>query len=121
MVLAVARTTRLIAADDLTAALRARATGWRKTLINCAWCVSIWVSLIVVPTGFLFGKTWWWQCGAMVLVASHFTGLLSRLETPQVKVVRQETFFVSPLSHQKLPDVDYAVDPASGDNPQQDA
>jgi hypothetical protein len=109
MVFAVARVTRLIAADDITAPLRARATGWRKTLVNCAWCVSIWVSVIVVATGMLYGHTWWWQCGALALLASHITGLLSRLETSANKTVRVETMFISPLAHQKLPDVDYGA------------
>lgn len=125
MVLAVARTTRLIVADEITAALRARATGWQKTLVNCSWCVSIWVSLIIVPTGFFFGKNWWWQCGAFILFASYFTGLFSRFETQQPKTTRIEFFPVSPLTHQKLPDIDYGVTTVNStetdDTSQQDA
>lgn len=84
---AVARLTRLVVADQITAGARGRiqrrfdvehGIGY---LVGCPWCVSIWVGAPTVATAAVWGSETWWQAGAALLLASHMTGLAAEWET----------------------------------------
>jgi hypothetical protein len=87
--LAVARLTGLATTDVLTEPLRNRLLrrldpdrGWHEQLaylITCQWCASIWIAAAVIPTAYWLGTSPWLQIPAMVLAASHVTGITSSL------------------------------------------
>lgn len=62
--LAVARLTRLVVSDKLTVKIRQRVVRrWgpdskASVLIHCPWCVSVWISLPVMPVAALFPNKW---------------------------------------------------------------
>lgn len=92
-VLTVARLTRLVNADVITDPLRiavARKWGAQSTVsyfLGCAWCVSLWVALVLaVATVAVTGVSWWWIV-LMAPAASHITGLLTGLDTDDVEIV----------------------------------
>ncbi|WP_280476037.1 hypothetical protein [Nocardia farcinica] len=82
--LTVARLTRLITTDKLTAPMR-DATIKRfgadspvTFLVFCPWCMSVWVAAaLAVPAAPVAGLPWWWAPG-LALAASQVTGLLAR-------------------------------------------
>jgi hypothetical protein len=94
--LAIARVTRLITTDDLTAGLRdalvEQAYGesveeptakppWYLVLVNCDWCVSVWVALVGALLAKIsdFATTWVWAawCWPSMAFASATTLKLS--------------------------------------------
>lgn len=69
--LAVARVTRLITLDYLTAGPRQWAVNklgldskWAY-LLSCPWCASVWVAAAAAPT------TWWWHHSPWFLVPAY--------------------------------------------------
>jgi hypothetical protein len=85
-VLAVARVTRLIAMDRITedvriAIVRHFGEGHMISyLVNCMWCVSIWVAAASTPVAVLMAHRSWPEAGLLALAASYITGMLSRLD-----------------------------------------
>lgn len=87
--LAVYRLTRLLAADGITAEVRDAIHEWTDQgdptltkakvaeLIECRWCVSMWVSLGLV---YLVRRRHWWPSMADALAFSAVGTLLARLE-----------------------------------------
>lgn len=49
-------------------------------LATCPWCVSIYVGALVMPLAWSWGTRPWLAIPALVLAASHLTGLLARGE-----------------------------------------
>lgn len=82
--LAVARVTRLIVADYITAKPRQRLVlrwgvhSMRSYLITCPWCMSLWVAAVAAPVAFWFGDTAWYQVPALGLALSQTVGILTR-------------------------------------------
>ena len=87
--LAVARVTRLVTDDKLTAAPRARLAEHLSQgghpmllyLIGCRWCASVWISAIAAPLAYYGGQTPWLIIPALALAFSMITGLLSEVES----------------------------------------
>lgn len=52
-------------------------------LTECPWCVSFWLGLAVVGSGWLWGGRWWWFVPAGALAASAAAGLLTDLAHPE--------------------------------------
>jgi hypothetical protein len=92
LALAVARVTRLVTTDEVTLPLRTWVIrkwgedGKAAYFIFCPWCVSIWVSMLLIPPTFLtpHGPGWVEQVWLALLTigaTSHLTGLIaSKLE-----------------------------------------
>jgi hypothetical protein len=103
--LAVARVTRFITADKLSESIRGRivlalwlrrAHGDRELvrlqrsnqaeppllayLIECPWCVSIYVAAVAAPLCWWWGDTPYALIPALWLAFSHVTGLLAKIE-----------------------------------------
>ncbi|ONK13150.1 DUF1360 domain-containing protein [Streptomyces sp. MP131-18] len=89
---AIARLTRLVVEDTITAPLRAvvelrgvKSSGWRwvSELIRCQWCASIWIA-----AGAAAAHYWWHDAALFVyaagaLTASHLVALgASWLDAP---------------------------------------
>jgi hypothetical protein len=90
-ILATARLTRLFVSDRLTAPFRRYVVQkWgegslQSYFVHCPWCMSMWWgALVMLPTMLLtYFFSWlgiWFIAALSVPVASHITGLLSRLE-----------------------------------------
>lgn len=83
--LAVARLTRLLVSDKITIRIRQwvvtkyGADSMPSTLIHCAWCVSIWISIPVMPVAALFPNRWVIAVLA-IPAASYLTGFLANRE-----------------------------------------
>lgn len=87
--LAVARLAGLITTDVITEPLRnslLKRLNPDKTwhaqlayLTGCQWCASIWIAAMIIPTAYWSGDTPWLQVPALILAASHLTGILSTL------------------------------------------
>lgn len=86
--LATYRVTLLVTADEITAPPREwllgrlRPEGQWATLLQCPWCVSWWVGLVVCGTGWAFGDRVWWFVPAWALAASAVTGALATHASP---------------------------------------
>jgi hypothetical protein len=52
-------------------------------LTECPWCVSFWVGVLVVGSGWLWGDRWWWFVPAGALAASAAAGVLTDLAHPE--------------------------------------
>lgn len=82
----VSRLTRLVVGDKITEPFRAAIvrkfgeTSQFTYLFFCAWCMSIWIALLLSPAVFLLTDLTWWLLPAVALTASHVTGLLHRAE-----------------------------------------
>lgn len=83
--LAVARITRLITTDYLTAAPRSAIIRWAGAdshtayLITCPWCSGFWVAAAAGPVWYWWGDSPWVQVPALALALSYATGLLSSI------------------------------------------
>lgn len=88
--LAVARVTGLIVQDTITEPIRDRLSVWLddrpKTLgsflaalLECPWCVSVWVSAVAVPLIWLYGQQPVMLVPAMALAFSQVTGMIHNL------------------------------------------
>jgi hypothetical protein len=87
MSLAVVRVVRLVTTDDITQSWRtrlaARSTGDPTLivrLVNCDWCVGVWVAAVAAVLGRVSGlvPTWPWAAWAWVGMAGG-AGLLSKV------------------------------------------
>lgn len=80
--LAVARLTRLVTDDRITIKMRLWAVNkwgkesWQSYYIHCAWCVSMWVSLLVMPAVVLLSGGSLLLAALTVPAASYVTGFL---------------------------------------------
>lgn len=80
LVLALARLTRLVVADEIFRPLRNwtmdRST-WFGYLVTCPWCMSVWLATAVFGATYLWGHgEWlWWIWGGFA--ASYCVGLLA--------------------------------------------
>lgn len=81
-VLSVARVTHLVTTDYILDPLRAlaarRAPNSIVYLIQCPWCLSIWVAAAAAPVVYLWHDTWAVQIPLLGLTASYLTGLLEQ-------------------------------------------
>lgn len=80
MALAVARVTRLVTTDDISAGWRARIRRpLLVRLVNCDWCVSVWIAAIAAPLGKVSGliATWPWVPWAFLGMAGG-SGLVAK-------------------------------------------
>ncbi len=88
--LAVARVTGLIYADSITETLRDNLLGWLddrpatlgafiSDLIQCPWCVSIWVGAIAAPLVWFWGDNPVILCLGLMLAFSQVTGMSHNL------------------------------------------
>lgn len=90
--LAVARTTHLITSDRITEDLRIRfmhrvgVTTLLGYLVNCSWCVSIWVAAFSVPVPVYMADRTWPQAVLFSLGASYFTGLMSSIGAEDIEI-----------------------------------
>ena len=90
---AVARLTRLLTADTITApirnAIRRRygAESAAASFIECPWCVSVWIAAPVAPLAYWFGLNWWYQVPALWLTLGYATGWAAVREEPAVREV----------------------------------
>lgn len=81
---AVSRITRFVTDDHLAAPVRTAAIWLRGPdsqlagLIECPWCLSIWVAAALVPVAYLYGTTPWFTAPAIVLTVSQLHGLVSQ-------------------------------------------
>lgn len=86
--LAIARITGLITQDALTDPVRDRLITWLDnrpatlgsslaTLITCAWCAGMWISLIAAPLVWWWGDSPWLLIPALALAFSQITGMTS--------------------------------------------
>ena len=84
-VLAVARVTRFVVADQLTEGFRAwviNRFGSESNLaylVHCNWCTSIWAGVPIVGAAFTL-QHWVTYMILTWLAASHVTGLLGQLD-----------------------------------------
>ncbi|MFF3665455.1 hypothetical protein [Microtetraspora malaysiensis] len=75
------RVTRFVTADALAEPFRLwveRRYGEesrRAYLVSCAWCASIWASIVIVPAAYVWGDTVWFQLVALIAAASYLYGL----------------------------------------------
>ena len=79
-VLATYRLTRLVTADRITQALRARIVSRNRTLgylVTCDWCLSIWVAPLPAAGAVLYPENRLVWIVLLGLSASAVTGLLS--------------------------------------------
>lgn len=82
--LAVARVTRLVTTDYITAPIRQWAVLKLGTaskgayLITCDWCTSLWIGAAAAPLAYWHGQNWWYLIPAAALAYSHVTGLLAQ-------------------------------------------
>lgn len=65
---ATARVTRLVAVDDFPIGpLRDAVTdrwgdaAWLSRLLNCPWCVGVWVAAPATASAYAYHDHWWWQ------------------------------------------------------------
>lgn len=90
--LAVARVTVLINQDRITEDIRIRFMHWVGVnsmlayLINCAWCVSIWVGLFSTAVPVFMADRTWPQAVLLALGASYFTGIMSGLTGEDIAI-----------------------------------
>lgn len=82
--LAVARVTRLVTTDYITAPIRQWAVLKLGTsskgayLITCQWCTSLWVAAAAAPAAWWWGHSPWYLIPAAALAYSHITGFLAQ-------------------------------------------
>lgn len=95
-VLALARLTRLINADELTDPLRIwimHKTGpeskW-SYFVGCPWCVSMWLGLASAPFALWLTDLELWLWPVVALAGSHLTGLLAGLDNEHIEVEVEE-------------------------------
>lgn len=88
--LAVARVTGLIVADSITEPIRDGIVkrlddrphtlgAWITDLIECPWCIGMWVSLVVAPLVWFWGDSPVMLIPALALAFSQVTGMTANL------------------------------------------
>lgn len=95
-VLALARLTRLVNADEITDPIRLavmRKTGpeskW-SYFLQCPWCVSMWLGLVTAGFPVWLTDSPWWFLPLLALAGSHVTGLMAQLDTSELEIEVQE-------------------------------
>jgi hypothetical protein len=79
----VARVTRFITDDTLFAPARAwiirryGVAGWLSVLVECPWCVSIWVAGPVAAVALAWGDQWWFVFLGLWLGLSYAVALVA--------------------------------------------
>lgn len=92
-VLLTARLTRLVTSDMVTDWLRvlvAKKTGPTSVVsyfLSCAWCISVWVGVLVASIVVWWQDWSWWMLPLLAGAASHVTGLLTNLDGEDVEIV----------------------------------
>lgn len=91
LVLAVARLTRLVVADEITKELRngliARLNEEKAFhlklayLLTCTWCASVWVAAPVAVGTHYFGAHDWWWLALSTVAASQVAGMLGEVSS----------------------------------------
>lgn len=84
-VLATARLTRLVTADQILEPIRARlirrygepTESKLMYLMTCDWCASFWIAVPVAVVTVMAGDRLAVQAGLLALAASQFTGMLA--------------------------------------------
>jgi hypothetical protein len=80
-ILAAARVTRLLVADDITAPLRrwgARTfTDKVAVLFVCPWCMGFWVSAVAAVLWWFWGDRWWLLLPALAFAISYLVGIMA--------------------------------------------
>lgn len=94
---ATARVTRLIAKDDFPfgrvrdwALTRYGEHGWLTRLLECPWCVGVWISAPATYSAYRWGHRRWWRClaGWMALsMAASAAVVLTHSDGPDVVVL----------------------------------
>lgn len=90
--LAVARVTRLIAMDRISEGVRiviVRRLGEASLisyLVNCMWCVSIWVGLASTAVPVYMAHRTWPQAVLFAFGASYLTGILTRFDADDIEI-----------------------------------
>lgn len=80
IILASARTFRLLAIDTITEPLRKltdRGPAWLQMLMVCPWCLGAYVSLAWVWTGYLWGSTAVWLVFAGAFAVNYVQAWMS--------------------------------------------
>lgn len=86
VLLAVARLTRLVVSDKIAMPFRAWVVardgeqGWFTFLVHCPWCTGFWVSAVIAPLYWYFGRSPWFVIPCLALALSQATGLLFKLD-----------------------------------------
>jgi Protein of unknown function (DUF1360) len=94
--LAVARVTRLINQDVILEDLRAwfvdkvGGESLLAYLVNCAWCVSIWVAVFSLPVPVYMADRTWPQAILFALGASWFTGITAGFGSEEIEIETTE-------------------------------
>lgn len=89
-VLALYRLTLLVTADAIFAPQRERAIERHReagrhrlaALLECPWCVSVWLAPPVVASALLWSSSWAWWLAAGSMAASAATGALATFARP---------------------------------------
>jgi len=95
-VLALARVTRLINADEITDPMRIwvmHKTGVESTasyFVRCPWCVSMWLGLASAPFALWLADLSLWLWPVVALAGSHITGLLAGLDREDIEIEVEE-------------------------------
>jgi hypothetical protein len=80
---AVARVSRLIARDTITAGVRnriqARAEGSLVNLVTCTWCLGIWLAAAATVLTCAASTRGWWLLIAGGLAVAELAGLLNEI------------------------------------------
>lgn len=83
--LACYRATLLVTADEITRPWRERVTeraGRLAYLVDCPWCVSMYLAPVAVASALAWGDGWGWWLAAGSLAASAITGALASYASP---------------------------------------
>jgi hypothetical protein len=94
---ATARVTRLVSKDDFPfrrlrdwSLTRFGEHGWLSRLLECPWCVGVWIAAPATWTALRFGHTRWWRALAawMALsMAASSAVVLTHSDGPDVAVI----------------------------------
>lgn len=82
--LAVARVTRLVTSDYLTApvrqwvVLKLGTTSKGAYLITCDWCTSLWIAAAAAPLAYWHSTNPWYLIPAIALAFSYIVGFLAQ-------------------------------------------
>ncbi len=89
-VLALARLTRLVNADQITDPLRIAVArrwgenGYASYFLACPWCVSIWLGFATAPFVLWLSDLRWWTLPLVALAGSEVTGFLAQADRTEV-------------------------------------
>ena len=90
--LAVARVSRISAADRITEDIRIAlvhrfgVTSMASYLINCIWCTSIWVAAASMPVAVYMAHSTWSQAVVFALAASQVAGMATFFDRDDLEI-----------------------------------